>query len=127
MQIKLQPSKPEIKIIADPGRVQQILINLINNAIKYGYANTTIHIQTIIVDKHVRISVKDQGPGLTSQQQSELFIPFNRLGADHSEIKGTGIGLALSKQLVELMAGKVGVDCQLDQGCTFWFTLPLAK
>jgi len=110
---------------ADRTRLKQALLNLLANAVKYNRDNGTIHctIETIDGDK-VRISVADTGVGLTPIQQAGLFQPFNRLGAEYTTVEGTGIGLALTRNLVELMGGNVGVESTPGQGSAFWIDLP---
>lgn len=75
----------------------------------------------------LRVSVRDTGPGIPPEKISRLFIPFERLGLQKSEVEGTGIGLALSKSLVELMAGGIGVESRVGEGSTFWVEFPLAE
>ena len=125
INIHIEPYNENLQILADKGRVQQVLTNLISNAIKYGNDNSSIHIQTELKDRMVRTTVVDQGPGISEENLSLLFIPFNRINANQSGVKGTGIGLALSKRLVELMEGQIGASCVVNKGCKFWFELPL--
>ena len=111
---------------ADRTRLKQILINLLSNAIKYnskqGKAEVTCTENT---PGRVRISIEDSGAGLHPEQIAQLFQPFNRLGQEAGSEEGTGIGLVLSKQLVELMGGKIGVRSTVGVGSVFWFELNL--
>lgn len=125
--IKQQPFAEDLAILADSNRLQQILINLISNAIKYGRDNSQITIQTEEKAKTVRITVIDQGQGISKDKLSQVFIPFDRLGAEKTTIKGTGIGLVVTKHLIEIMHGKIGVESELGKGTQFWFELPKAK
>jgi PAS domain S-box-containing protein len=106
---------------ADRTRVKQVMINLLSNAIKYNSAGGAVIVQCSLsgVDR-VRISVKDTGIGLSLEQQANLFQPFNRLGQENQQEEGTGIGLVVTKQLVELMGGVIGVESSVGVGTVFW-------
>lgn len=107
-------------------RLKQVLLNLLSNAIKYNREGGAIDLRITTRDGRVRIAIADTGYGIPEDKLPGLFEPFNRLGADQTEIEGTGIGLALSRALVHLMEGELGVESQPDQGSVFWFELPLA-
>jgi len=112
---------------ADRTRLKQVLINLLSNAIKYGRAGGTVVVDCVVDNERpVRISVRDKGKGLSPEKQSQLFQPFNRLGQERSAVQGTGIGLVMSKRLVELMGGTIGVESWIGEGSVFWFELNLA-
>ena len=118
----------QYKVHADPARLKEVLLNLISNAAKYNVVEGTI---TIEVKKmadldRLWISVTDTGHGLSQEQQRHLFEPFERLGAEATEIEGTGIGLVISKNLIELMHGKLGFESTHGRGSTFWVELDLA-
>ncbi|MGZ5856864.1 MAG: PAS domain S-box protein [Burkholderiaceae bacterium] len=109
---------------ADRTRVKQVLINLLSNAIKYNRAGGAVIVQCAMSGENkVRVSVQDTGAGLTPEQLSQLFQPFNRLGQETSTEEGTGIGLVVTKQLVELMGGIIGVASNVGVGSVFWFEL----
>ncbi|MEQ1773286.1 MAG: PAS domain S-box protein [Burkholderiales bacterium] len=111
---------------ADRTRVKQVLINLLSNAIKYNKVGGTVEVDYIAnTAAHIRIEVKDSGEGLTAEKLAQLFQPFNRLGQETGIEEGTGIGLVVSKRLVELMGGKIGVDSIVGKGCVFWIELNL--
>jgi PAS domain S-box-containing protein len=113
---------------ADHQRLRQVLLNLGSNAVKYNEAGGTVAFRTsLAAGRHVRFSVHDTGPGIPHEQQDKLFVPFSRLGAERSGVEGTGVGLALSKQLVELMEGTIGVESAPGHGSTFWVELPGAE
>jgi PAS domain S-box-containing protein len=112
---------------ADRVRLKQVLINLLSNAIKYNRTGGTV-VVVCTSDPHgrVRIGVKDTGHGLSPEQLRQLFQPFNRLGQERSSEEGTGIGLVMSKLLVELMHGAIGVESTVGAGSEFWFDLNAA-
>jgi CheY-like chemotaxis protein len=111
---------------ADRTRLRQVLLNLLSNAIKYNRDNGEVRLDCSVDATSVRISVSDTGPGLSAEQQQRLFQGFERLDAAKASIEGAGIGLALSKQLVELMSGSIGVDSVVGTGSTFWVRLERA-
>ena len=112
---------------ADRTRLKQILINLLSNAIKYNLPDGTVIVEcSRSTAQHTRISVRDTGAGLSQDQLLQLFQPFNRLGQESSGEEGTGIGLVMSKRLVELMGGVIGVESHVGEGSVFWFELSSA-
>ena len=114
-------------IRADRTRLKQVLINLLSNAIKYNRPQGTVEVAcSVSREERIRISVHDTGAGLSSEQLSQLFQPFNRLGQEARAEEGTGIGLVVSKRLVELMEGEIGVESTVGAGSIFWFELDLA-
>jgi len=109
---------------ADRTRVKQVMINLLSNAIKYNRAGGAVIVQCAMSGENsVRVSVQDTGAGLTPEQLAQLFQPFNRLGQESSTEEGTGIGLVVTKQLVELMGGTIGVASNIGVGSVFWIEL----
>lgn len=114
-------------IVADHTRFKQIILNLLSNAVKYNRKGGSIVIDcNIISTRRLRISITDTGMGLSAEQQAQLFTPFERIGAETSEIEGTGIGLVITKRLVEMMGGTIGFDSQPGRGSTFWIDINLA-
>lgn len=106
-------------------RLKQILLNLMTNAITYNKENGSVTIKIeIIQDNKLKISIIDTGIGIPSNQFERLFLPFNRLEEYKSRVDGTGIGLTITKSLVELMNGQIGVESKVGEGSTFWITLP---
>jgi PAS domain S-box-containing protein len=114
-------------VAADRTRLKQVLINLLSNAVKYNKAGGTV-----VVDcdrgtaERIRLNVRDTGAGLSPEKLAQLFQPFNRLGQEHSAEQGTGIGLVMSKRLVELMGGVLGVESSVGVGSVFWCELGAA-
>ena len=112
---------------ADRTRVKQVLINLLSNAIKYNRAGGTVKVTCSANNGgRIRISVHDTGEGLSAEKRAQLFQPFNRLGQEAGTEQGTGIGLVVSKQLVELMGGEIGVESTVGVGSVFWIELNAA-
>jgi PAS domain S-box-containing protein len=111
---------------ADPQHLKQVLVNLLSNAIKYNHAGGAVTLTCDEDGDRVRLRVTDTGPGVAPQLHDRLFAPFDRLDAASKGIEGTGLGLALSKGLMEAIGGSLGVESQEGAGSTFWMELPLA-
>jgi signal transduction histidine kinase/ActR/RegA family two-component response regulator len=113
-------------VSADRTRLKQVLINLLFNAVKYNRPNGTVAIEcTMRPSNVIRVSIRDTGLGLAPEQLAQLFQPFNRLGQEASVQEGTGIGLVVSKRLIDLMGGSIGADSEVDVGSVFWIELGL--
>ena len=111
-------------VSSDRTRLKQILINLLSNAIKYNTAQGTVVVDYTVSDPdRIRINIKDTGAGLPPEKLAQLFQPFNRLGQEAAGEEGTGIGLVVTKRLVELMGGAIGVDSTVGAGSVFWIEL----
>lgn len=106
---------------ADRQRLLQVILNLLANALKYGPENTTVHFNAYLANDHIRIEVMDEGKGIPVELRSRLFTPFDRLGAERTMTEGTGLGLVLSKQLMDAMGGEIGVA---ETRSLFWISLP---
>jgi signal transduction histidine kinase len=118
----------ERHVWADHHRLQQVLLNLVSNGIKYNREGGRLTVAcTVAPAGRLRIAVTDTGPGIPPALRTRLFQPFDRLGAERLGVEGTGLGLALSKRLVEMMGGEVGVDSEEGVGSTFWVELETAE
>lgn len=114
-------------MIADNVRAKQVLLNLLSNAIKYNRMGGEVTVQLAMLDgDRLRISVQDTGRGIPLQRQHEMFQPFNRLCAENSNIEGSGVGLIITKQLVEMMNGQLDYVSAEGVGSTFWVDMPVA-
>jgi PAS domain S-box-containing protein len=113
-------------VMADVTRLTQVLVNLIGNAVKYNRPGGTVTLTAEMIDDRVALQVKDSGRGMTPAQLQRLFQPFDRLGLESSGIPGTGIGLVITRRLVDLMQGTMAVDSDAGVGSTFTLSLPRA-
>jgi signal transduction histidine kinase/CheY-like chemotaxis protein len=120
------PGGPGPVVRADAARLRQVLNNLVSNAIKYTREAGWVAVDLGADGGCARVSVRDNGPGLSPAQQQQLFQPFNRLGAERSRVQGTGLGLVITRHLVESMQGTLQVRSDPGQGCCFTVELPLA-
>jgi CheY-like chemotaxis protein/two-component sensor histidine kinase len=118
---------PACTVQADPRALEQVLMNLLSNAIKYNRPHGAVHISQHEENNQVVLAIRDQGLGLSSEQQAALFQPFNRLGAERTRIEGSGLGLVISRDLMRAMGGRLTVQSQLGQGAVFSLVLPLAS
>jgi len=107
-------------LLIDPTRFRQVLLNLLSNAVKYNRPGGSVTLRSERRGARLRILVTDTGPGIPEERLAELFQPFNRLGMGARDIEGTGIGLVITRRLVERMGGEIGVDSVEGQGSTFW-------
>jgi PAS domain S-box-containing protein len=124
----LTAALPHQYVQADRQRLKQVLLNLLTNAIKYNNAGGQVTVDCAAAPaQRLRIRVRDTGPGIPAEKLARLFTPFDRLGAEQSEVEGTGLGLALSRRLAEAMGGGLGVESTLGEGSVFWVELPLVE
>jgi CheY-like chemotaxis protein/two-component sensor histidine kinase len=124
--IRVVFAKPDVPLFAsaDRTRVKQVFVNLLSNAIKYNRIGGSVEVNCrACPGDRVRVSFHDTGEGLTPEKLAQLFQSFNRLGQEDGVEEGTGIGLVVSKQLVELMGGSIGVESTLSVGSVFWIEL----
>jgi PAS domain S-box-containing protein len=124
------PHGTDAYVQADQQRLMQVMLNLLSNAIKYNRAGGTVELLARPVTREnggafLALGVRDTGPGIPAHRLPELFVAFSRLGAEGSGIEGTGLGLALSQRLVEVMGGELRVESTVGQGTTFWVELPV--
>ena len=108
------PAVPPVCVLADRQRLGQVLVNLLSNAVKYSRAGDSVSVSATAAGARVCVRVADTGPGLTPDKVARLFTPFDRLGAEATGVEGTGLGLSLSKRLVEAMDGTMGVRASRD-------------
>ncbi|MBP6338608.1 MAG: response regulator [Vitreoscilla sp.] len=125
IRVSFGPPERPLFVHADRTRVKQIFVNLLSNAIKYNRVGGTVEVSCQArAGERIRVSFQDTGEGLSPDKVAQLFQPFNRLGQEAGVEEGTGIGLVVSKQLVELMGGTIGVDSSVGVGSVFWIELP---
>lgn len=120
------PDGRAVAVRADRQRLLQVLLNLLSNGVKYNRPGGQVVVRADPADDQVAIHVADTGPGIEPASRARLFQPFERLGAEGSGVQGTGVGLSLSKQLVEQMGGRLSVQSEVGAGSTFTVTLPAA-
>ncbi|MES2946798.1 MAG: ATP-binding protein, partial [Pseudomonadota bacterium] len=127
VRVTFHPMEQAFFIKADHRRIKQILINLLSNAIKYNKPNGQVDVRCVsLASGRISIGVEDTGKGLSPHEITQLFQPFNRLGQETQAEQGTGIGLVMTKRLVELMGGVISVQSTVGQGSTFWVEMKLA-
>ena len=115
-------------VLADEQRLRQILLNLLSNAIKYNRQGGSVLVSCVrMLSGDVRLTVKDMGLGISPEQIVRLFVPFERLGQEYGEAEGTGLGLVVTKQLIEAMNGRMGVESEPGVGSSFWIELPASE
>jgi len=117
-----------VYVTADNVRLKQALVNLLSNAVKYNNPGGEVEVKLQFIASHkLRITVRDNGKGIPANRQAEVFQPFNRLNAEFSSIEGSGVGLVITKQLVEMMNGQLDFCSTENVGTEFWIDLPLAS
>lgn len=120
-------SLPDVKINVDKTRFKQVILNLLSNAVKYNREHGSVVIDYSLEDKQMLcLSIADTGKGIAPDQKHELFTSFNRVGAECSNISGAGLGLAITKKLIEKMNGNIGFKTTVGEGSCFWIKVPLS-
>lgn len=125
--IAKEPAQPLPPVRGDRTRLKQVMLNLISNACKYNRTGGQVIVSATADSEHMALTVQDTGLGMTPEQVSKLFQPFNRLGRETSTIEGTGIGLVITRSLIELMGGQLVVHSTAGTGSTFRVKLPIAQ
>ncbi len=114
-------------VFADAVRIEQIIVNFVNNAIKYAPLSTEILINIAIIGQDLKISVTDKGPGIDKKKLSSLFDRYYRVDNSDTSYNGLGLGLYISSEIIKRHNGHIGVDSEIGVGSTFWFTIPLEE
>jgi signal transduction histidine kinase len=125
LAVTTEPS--EIEITADERRVRQIVFNLLTNAVKFTPADGRVDVSARVEDGHVEIAVADTGPGIPAEDLAMIFEEFEQTVDGRKKEEGTGLGLPLSRKLVELHGGRLWVESEVGRGSTFRFTLPVCQ
>ncbi|MBE8723002.1 PAS domain-containing protein [Sphingobacterium pedocola] len=116
---------PSLQVHADQRRIDQVVVNFVNNAVKYAPKSSDIYLRAEQIDGFVKISVRDTGPGIPPEKQKQIFERYFRVDSSGREVSGLGLGLYISADIVHRHDGEIGVHSDAGQGATFWFTLPL--
>lgn len=125
IRIEVIEAEPDLTVLADRRRLLQVFLNLLSNAVKYNRPQGSVTVSHRVLDDRIRIEVSDTGPGIPAERVARLFTPFDRLGAERISQDGTGLGLALSRHLIDAMGGALGFSNRAG-GATFHVDLPRA-
>jgi len=115
---------PLLQVLGDRQRLHQVMFNLLSNAVKYNRAGGRVTVSYRVEGHRIRMTVADTGRGIEPDKLARLFLPFERLGAESTDIEGAGIGLALSRGIVTALQGELNVESHVGEGSTFWVLLP---
>jgi PAS domain S-box-containing protein len=127
--VQLEPSEaevPPVQVLADRQRLHQVMFNLLSNGVKYNRAGGHVTVTYRDDGPRIRMTVTDTGRGIEPEKLARLFLPFERLGAESTDVEGAGIGLALSRGIVTALQGQMNVESRVGEGSSFWLTLPRA-
>jgi len=116
----------ELMVYADADRIDQVVVNFVNNAIKYAPFSKEIHVKIEKIDDMARVSIRDNGPGIPPEKVPYLFDRYYRVDSSGMQYSGLGLGLYINSEIIKRHDGKIGVESEIGNGSTFWFTLPLA-
>ena len=125
--VRVEHDGPDLRALADRRRLQQVILNLLSNAVRFSPADTTVRVVTSEADGMVVIEVSDQGPGIPAALLSRLFVPFDRLGADAGREGGAGLGLVLARRLTEAMGGRFDLSSTVGSGTHVTVALSAAR
>lgn len=114
-----------VEVFADEHRIEQVVVNFVNNAVKYAPNSLNIYLVVEVIENFVKISVKDEGPGVVPEKLPYLFERYYRADSNGHKVSGLGLGLYISKEIINRHGGSIGVDSQIGNGSSFWFTLPI--
>jgi PAS domain S-box-containing protein len=128
-RVRLEPLAGDLdcEVLSSSGRFKQVMINLLSNAVKFNRRGGTVAVSCEKIEDCLRIQVADSGRGISAGNMAKLFVPFERIDEVDTVIEGSGLGLSLSKHLIEAMDGKIGVESTPGHGSTFWVELPLIQ
>jgi len=128
-RVRLQPLVGDVehRVLSNARRFKQVILNLLSNAVKFNREGGSVTVSCEKIEDCVRITVADTGCGISEENLGKLFVPFERLNVGDAVVEGAGLGLSLSKHLIEAMGGRIGVDSKLAVGSTFWVELPLVE
>jgi signal transduction histidine kinase len=124
-QLLVEVQKDLPRIMADPSRLEQVLINLLSNASKYSPENSTITLRAAIKEDNLLVEIQDQGIGVPPEEQNQLFMPYHRAQQDRQSYPGIGLGLAVCSQIIQAHGGKIWLESERGKGSSFKFTIPV--
>jgi PAS domain S-box-containing protein len=128
-RVRLEPLAGDLdcEVLSSARRFKQVILNLLSNAVKFNREGGTVAVACAKIEDFLRISVTDTGRGISAENRTKLFVPFERFEVSDTVTEGAGLGLSLSKHLIEAMGGRIGVESRPGEGTTFWVELPLVQ